>query len=483
MPSLLRNYLYNSLLTAANMVFPLAIFIFVSRVIGPEGIGKVGFAQTFGGYFGLFGIFGAQLYGVREVARVREDAVQLKKVFNEIFVINCITVGFAIAVFAVSVVSNQRLRAEGPLYAVTGLSVLLGIFSFDWLFQGLENYRYIMIRSIAVKAFSAALVFVLVRKSSDYVLFAALTVLGISANYIFNFLYAQKLVGFDLSHLELRRHVPALSRFALITFASSLYVGMDKIVLGFLQGDYYVGLYAPAEKISRLGLSIIAAASAVLLPRTSNLFANGAAEEFKRHVSTSLHAVMLIAIPLFVAIELLAGPLILLVSGNAYVDSIATLRLEALIVIPVAIANVAGYQVLIATNEESKYLLSIIVGAIIFFLTAFLAIPLWKQNGAALAVAGAEMAGAACELFFARKHLSGMLKGHWLGKCALATTAMAGLVAAFTRLAIAPLPLFMFSAIGGVVVYALAEVILKDELIFTGFLALRKRMDIGRARG
>ena len=71
--SLKRNALMGMLNTIINMIFPLIIFIYVSRKILPEGIGITQLANSISGYFELFASLGIPLYAVREIAKNRED--------------------------------------------------------------------------------------------------------------------------------------------------------------------------------------------------------------------------------------------------------------------------------------------------------------------------------------------------------------------------------------------------------------------------
>ena len=48
----------NSLLTASSFIFPLITYPYVSRILGPENIGKVSFAASVVYYFAMFAQLG-----------------------------------------------------------------------------------------------------------------------------------------------------------------------------------------------------------------------------------------------------------------------------------------------------------------------------------------------------------------------------------------------------------------------------------------
>lgn len=481
MKSLLKNYLYNLLLTLAGFLFPFVVFVYVSRILGPGGLGKVNFASTIADYFILFGLFGMNSYGVREIARARDDGARLKATFNELFKLNCATIGLSLAAYIAFVFLNPRMRAEPLLYLANGTSVFLALFSFDWLFQGLENYRYITIRSIATKALTVALVFLFVKRQGDYVLYAFISILGFGANNLFNLYYANKLVGIDFRGARISRHFPAIARFALIAVATSLYVGMDKLFLGYISGDYYVGLYSPADKIAHLALTLVSALTTILFPRLSNLFARGNREETSSLIENSLHGVMLIAIPAFLGIELLAAPIVLVTSGREFAASILTLRIEALIIPAVSVASIAGVQVLVGSGKEGKYLISIVAGAAAFVASAALLVPGLRQNGAAISLVAAECAGAVVSAVFARGELRRALKPSWAWRIAAASAAMVALLLLLERFPLSNLNLLLVAVPAGACLYFLALALLKDSIVVAvaaqcrAFLGSRKR--------
>lgn len=70
--SLTKNSIYNVIYTIANILFPFATSIYVSRILLPAGVGKVASAQNIVSYFVTLARLGLPSYGVREFAKVRE---------------------------------------------------------------------------------------------------------------------------------------------------------------------------------------------------------------------------------------------------------------------------------------------------------------------------------------------------------------------------------------------------------------------------
>src|ERR1700743_648979 len=86
-----KNYFYNLLLTLVNLLFPILSFPYVSRVLGPVGIGKVQFAFSFATYFVVIAGLGIPIYGTKEIARHKNDKEGRSRVFSELVVIYILT--------------------------------------------------------------------------------------------------------------------------------------------------------------------------------------------------------------------------------------------------------------------------------------------------------------------------------------------------------------------------------------------------------
>jgi len=465
--SLFKNIFYNSLLNVFNILFPLLMLMYVSRKIGPENIGKVSWAITFTSYFVLIAVFGINNYGIRAIASVREDCAKLDATFSKIFSFSLVTSAIAVIAYIIVVIVMPSMRNKYALFSITGIMVALSPLSLEWFFLGIENFRYIALRSILLKLASLVFMLIFIRDSGDYLIYALIYVLGLCLNYVFNFAYAMKIVRpvFGLSGVDFRAIFKSIYRFALISFVTSLYGGLDKILLGAFAGFIGVGFYTPAEKIVRTFLSVIVAACTTMIPRTSFMIATGKDDEAKTLITDSLHAVLLLAVPLFFGILLLAKPLILVFGGSAFLPSVSTLRIMAFIIIPVALANVAGVQVLVACQHEGKYLVSIVAGTIAFLIVALFAMPKYAQNGAAFAIVLAESVGALLEVYFARYYLSDAWREKWIFPVLVATLFMAGAVYGLESVNLSPLKSVLVCGTAGMVIYFLALYLMRDSIV------------------
>ena len=86
-----KNYLYNAIYQVFIIIVPLLTIPYLSRILGPSGIGINSYTNSIVQYFVLFGSIGVDLYGNRQIAFVRDNQVKMSKVFYEIFILRLLT--------------------------------------------------------------------------------------------------------------------------------------------------------------------------------------------------------------------------------------------------------------------------------------------------------------------------------------------------------------------------------------------------------
>lgn len=149
--SLKFNFIMNSLLTVSSIIFPLITFPYVSRILLPEGNGKVSFVASVVAYFSMLSQLGIPTYGIRACAKVRNNKEELSRTVHELFIINLIMSFLVYFIFACSLYLVPQFREEKTLFIITSLTIIFNAIGVEWLYKGLEQYAYITVRSIIFK--------------------------------------------------------------------------------------------------------------------------------------------------------------------------------------------------------------------------------------------------------------------------------------------------------------------------------------------
>ena len=161
-PSVRNNFLYKSLLTLSSYLIALATFPYVSRVLGADGVGVVNFADNTAGYFILFAMMGVSSIGTREIASAKSNREHCSRIFSNILGINLLFTFVALVLYIGAILFVPRFSQNADLFYI-GIAKIVGtIFLIEWLFTGLEEFRYITLRSLLIKLIYVAAVYIFV---------------------------------------------------------------------------------------------------------------------------------------------------------------------------------------------------------------------------------------------------------------------------------------------------------------------------------
>lgn len=390
--SIKLNFIMNAILTMSSFIFPLITFPYISRVLLPVGTGKVSFAISLISYFSMFAQLGIPTYGIRACAKVRDDREKLTRTAQELLIINLITSLISYAVLAAVLILVPRFREDRILYVIVSSTILLTSIGMEWLYKALEQYTYITIRSIIFKFLALIAMFLLVHAQNDYVAYGAITIFAASASNILNFINVHRYIDIKpVGNYNLRGHLKPISIFFAMSCATTVYVHLDAVMLGFMATEADVGLYDASVKIRKVLLSVVTSLGAVLLPRVSYYIECGRMEEFKKITNKALSFVWLVAAPMTVFFILFAKESVLLLSGEAFMGSIVPMQIIMPTLLFVGISNLTGIQMLVPMGREQVVLYSEIAGAVVDVVINAILIPKYAAAGAAIGTLVAEI--------------------------------------------------------------------------------------------
>ena len=206
--SIAKNTIMNMFLTASQFIFPLISFPYISRVLGAVGNGKVAFATSVISYFVMFASLGIPTYGIRLCAKCRDDKEKLSKSVHELLIINAVTTVIAYIVLSILLHIVPQFKAEKTLFMVMSLSIFLNALGMEWLYKAIEEYSYITIRSVLSKVLAILLMFLFVRSSNDYIIYALLSILSSTGSYVLNIFGARRIIEFKYyGNYNIKQHL------------------------------------------------------------------------------------------------------------------------------------------------------------------------------------------------------------------------------------------------------------------------------------
>lgn len=390
--SIKLNFIMNAILTLSSFIFPLVTFPYVSRILLPEGMGKVAMATSVIAYFALLARLGIPMYGIRACAGVRDNRQQLSKMVQELFFINLCMAGISYVLLLLTVFSVPRFTEERTLYLIISVTILLEALGVEWLYKALEEYRYITVRSIFFKIVALVATFLFIHTKQDYVIYGAITILAASASNLLNFYNLRKYITFSVFHdYNFKVHLKPILIFFATSCAIVIYTQLNTVMLGLIKTNADVGLYDSAMKIKNILVSIVTALGAVLLPRASYYVKQGLFEEFGKISSKAIHFVCLLALPLIAYFILFATNGIHFLSGERFDGAILPMQIILPTIFLIGLTNIIGIQILVPLGKEKEVFYSVAGGGIVDLIACFLLIPGYAVVGAAISNLLAEL--------------------------------------------------------------------------------------------
>lgn len=390
--SLKINVMMSVILTASNFIFPLITYSYVARILTPVGTGKVAFVNSILQYFSYIAILGIPSYGLRECAKVRNDKKKLSHIVQELLIISLTATVISYIILILCIFIIPKLHEYKELFAVMGIYILLNTIGLEWVYQALEEYKYITIRSLIFKCASVVLTFLLIKSSDDFIWYGFLSIFTISASYICNFINIHKYI--DMKKAEkynFKRHMKPILTLFFASIVTTIYANFDTSMIGFISTENEVGLYNAAVKIKFLILSISTAITSSLIPRISYYIEKKEKSNINKIIITSMRISLLLAIPVAIYIFIFAENVLEFVCGIGYLEAAPTLRILIIAVIPLALNNLFGNQLLIPMGLEKRYSQSVFVGLWINLFLNFILIPFYGAFGAAIGTLATEI--------------------------------------------------------------------------------------------
>lgn len=389
--SIPKNMVFNFLKTFSSLVFPVITFTYAARILGDAGIGRVSFAKSIVSYFAMLAMLGMNAYGTREAAKRRDDPEKLSKFVWEMLLVNGCTTLAAYLLLFVSMYTVPKFHGYEDLLWVCSLAILMQGMGMEWLYQALEEYQYIAVRTVIFQLIALTALFLFVRQKDDVVPYAMVTVFASSGSYVLNFINARKFVlRPKLSSLQIRQHLRPLLWLFAVAVSIELYTVLDSTMLGFIKGDASVGIYTAAVKVNKMLNSLIGVLGVVLIPRLSYYVGLHEHERVKVLVRKAYNFVFLLSVPSAVGLFLLSDEIILLFSGNGFASAGFTMRMLTPIVLLIPFSFTTNQHILFPMGKEKLILISTTVGAVVNLLCNALLIPRFAENGAAAATVIAE---------------------------------------------------------------------------------------------
>lgn len=475
-----KNYIYNLIYQLLVLIVPLITTPYLSRILGPEGIGKFSFTNSLATYFTLFAALGFGFYAQREIASFQDNKHEQSKIFWEIIILRSFSVTISILVNVILCASNVYQNYSVLMWYWL---LLIGaqLFDITFIFQGNEEFGKIVIRNLFAKILSLVLIFVFVKQENQVWVYIICYCMSTLVGNLLMWIHLPRMIEkVRFSELHFFRHLGPTLRLFLPTIATSVYTMLDKTFIGLMITDTYTetidgvdvikrfsdledGYYEQSEKLVKLCMTIVTSLGAVFIPRNSHLVAEGKKEQLQNNIYFSLNFVWLVGAPITFGLAAIAPNFLPWFLGAGFQKSILLMQLLSPLVLIIGFSNVFGIQYLICTSQDNKYLIGVVVGAVVNLILNLVLIPLLWSIGAVIATIAAELCITLVMIVFCRKELNVAKLFTLSWKYLLSALVMFGVVYTLQRFFEPEIWYTVLLIVIGVNAYGLLLLILRDK--------------------
>lgn len=464
MKSLVKNSVFNTVYTVLNLLFPLIIATYVARVLLPDGVGKVAYAQTIVSYFVMLAMLGIPNYGVREISKVRNDKEKKNILFTELLVFNAISTIASLIFFVILIVSFDFFYNQWLLFLACGSLILFNIINIDWLYQGEEEYEYIVLRSLFVKILSIVLIFVFVNVPSDLIVYASISTFAVAGNYVLNIYHAKKYVKIRFENINIKRHLKPIIVMAVGVLLSSIYGKIDITMLGYGAADKNIGFYTYANKIIEICITVCTSLTAVFMPRLSYYYKFDKVK-FKNLVKTGTDIISMISFPMCAGIYILAPEIIFILFGQEFVQAAYSVRVLSILILIKSYGNLLCFQLVMCTGNEKERIPATAIGSLANVLLNWWFIPFWLEIGAAIATVVSEFLVNAYQFVQMKRKLELKFTISPIMQALITTSAMGLVIIAILKINYNIYVDTIIATAGGIITYIVTNILIGNDLM------------------
>lgn len=358
--SIAANSIYNFALKFFRLIVPILVTSYVLHTLDAGLYGIYSDAET---WVTIALIFGVYAYGIREAARIRDDKQKTRELFTSLFLINLVMNAVVLAVYGGLVLGTVE-KAARSIYLILGLKVFANFFMVEWLNEAFENYKFITIKTIAVRLLYTILVFVCIHKPEDILVYCIIVVAMDLLNNLVSFAYVNRQVPLTFRHLEIRRHILPICNMLIISNVNLLYTRLDRVMLGQVLSTDMVPMYSIPQSITDMISTLIASIVMVAVPRLA-YYSEDHPKEYLELLNRSYRSFMLVVFPACIGIACLSREVIRLYSGSSYDAAIPVLAVFAIRSIESSVYMVCANQILYIKNQEKFLVKMLLMGGIL----------------------------------------------------------------------------------------------------------------------
>jgi len=440
------NTIVQSVSKASVVGMSIITISLLTRYLGQEGFGEYTTVMTYLGFFGIVVDMGVYLIVVRDLAKEETDARDLignvlgLRLLSGIVILGIAPV-IAIFLFPYSMVVNIAIAIGAIGFLFIGLNqIISSVFHINLVMWKL------MVGEVLGRFSILVLTYFFIYQQAGLWEFIAANAFGNVVLFFISYMFAKRYVKlfpkFDFAKWkEILKETLPLAAVVLLT---RVYFNIDTIFLSIFRSQTEVGIYGLPYKILDILISFPAIFAGLVFPS----LARAGMEKFddlKRIYQKAFDFLVMMALPILGGLIMLARPIIELLGGSEFGDSIIILQLLSVAVVFIFFSTLSN-NLVIAVQLQKKLMIMALVSAVLNVSLNIWLIPKYSYFAAAGVTILTEFTVMVISAWFVWKYIKILPNFRILPKAVLSVLAMV-----ITLYFVREWNVFMATAIGGVV--------------------------------
>lgn len=376
----------------SSYVLPLVAFPYLTRVLGPEGLGLYGFLIAFTRVGNLITDWGFSYSTSRDIAQRLERGEPTDAPFSAAMWARLGLLGGWAIVVAVLTTQVDRFAQDAALYWIAFVAVAGSTLFPIWLFQAFERLPLVTGATLLIRVVTTGLLFLLVDSADDIDVAMWLFAAPWVATAAFSLWAARARLGVSWIAQPAGQVVAATREGGSIFItlaAASAYTACNVLLLGLLSDEEQVGYFVAAETVVLAAVGLIGPLAQAIYPRATRTALGGSAAAIG-HARAVLPWFLWLGGGLSVTIFVSAPALGRIAFGPEFDRSVPLLQIMSVIPLAIALASVLSTQLMLPLRLDRLYSRAIVAVGIASLGLTFVLVPPLEATGTAISAACAE---------------------------------------------------------------------------------------------
>ncbi len=270
------NFFSLSLINGVSYLIALFLIPYLLRVLGEERYGSYLIIYVLSQYLLLVGNYGFKFSVTRQISIYRDDRAKVNAIFNAAIWTRVFlsVIASLIGLLLVCILMDS----DDVVMYLFALGMVFGdILVPSWLFQGMEQMKYLTIVNVVSKLVFALLIFVFITSPDQYVYVLLLHSMGYIASGLLSIYLARKQFGIVLGRTtltEMKLQLKEGWHIFVSNIGMEVYRNSNVVLLGAFVGDAAAGIFGAVEKLIKAAQTIFNALPMAIYPYISRRFYN-----------------------------------------------------------------------------------------------------------------------------------------------------------------------------------------------------------------